>query len=98
MELRDEVDKAVDNLFGKYTAKSEEIAKERKEIPLVQDKQHKTPALGRVEINQIKELTARMLRSLNLAVKSDSWGHRLFYSYQFMQIAMNIASRVTRRA
>jgi hypothetical protein len=97
MDLKDEVNKAVDDLFGKYIVKSTKIAKERKEIPLVQDTQHQTPALDKGEVDQIKELTARMLRRLNLAVKSDSWGHRLYYSYQFLQIAMSIANRITKR-
>jgi len=49
MEDMDEIDKAVDNLFGKYTFKSKDVAKEKKEIPLVQDKQHKIPPPGKGE-------------------------------------------------
>lgn len=97
MDIKDEVDKAVDNLFGKYTVKSKEIAKEAKEIPLVQDKQHKTPALGKNEVEQIKALTASMLKLLSLAVKADSWGLRLYYSHQFLQIAMSVSKLVTVR-
>jgi hypothetical protein len=97
MELKDEVDKAVDDLFGKYTVKEKEVAKENKEIPLVQDQQHEIPPPDKTEVDQIKQLTSLMLKRLSMAVKSDSWGHRLYYSYQFVQIAMNIANRITRR-
>ncbi len=97
MENMDEIDQAVDNLFGKYTYKSKDTAKEKREIPLVQDKQHKIPPPDKGEVDQIKELTAKMLRRLSLAVKSDSWGHRLYYSHQFLQIAMSIAILVTKR-
>jgi hypothetical protein len=95
MEIKDEIDRAVDDLFGKYTIKSQEVAKERNEIPLAQDQQNQVPPPDKAEVEQIKKLTALMLKRLNLAVKSENWGHRIYFSFQFVQIAMTIANRVT---
>jgi len=93
----DEIDRAVDNLFGQYKVDPKEVAREKKEIPLVHDKTQRIPAPDKGEVDEIKLLTSKMLKRLNQAVKSDSWGHRLYYSHQFLQIAMGIAKRVTKK-
>ncbi len=93
----DEIDNVVDQLFGPYKVDPKTIAKEKKEIPLVQDKTQRIPAPGKQEVNEIKELTSKMLKRLNQAVRSESWGHRLYYSHQFLQIAMSISRRVTKK-
>jgi ribosomal protein S25 len=93
----DEIDKAVDKLFGPYKVKSKDILEDKLDIPHVPDKKNKIIPPDKGEIDQIKLLTAKMLKRLNQAVKSDSWTHRLYYSHQFMQIAMSIAKRITKR-
>ena len=97
MELKDEVDKAVDDLFGRYKVKPTELAQAKNEIPFVQEQQQQTPTLEKADIEQIKELTAMLLRRLSLAAKAESWWHRLYYSQQFLQIAMAITKLVTKR-
>lgn len=50
-----------------------------------------------VDIKEIKKQTAKMLRHLHKAIKSENWWHKLYYANKFLFIAMSISKTVTKR-
>ena len=48
-------------------------------------------------IKKIKLETAKMLRYLSMALKSDNWWHKLYYSHKFVRKSMYIAQVITKR-
>lgn len=50
-----------------------------------------------VDIIEIKKQTAKMLRHLHKAIKSENWWHKLYYANKFLFIAMSISKTVTKR-
>ncbi len=48
-------------------------------------------------IKEIKMETAKMLRYLSSAIKSDNWWHKLYYSHKFVRKSMYIAQVITKR-
>jgi len=50
-----------------------------------------------VDIAEIKKQTAKMLRHLHKAIKSENWWHKLYYANKFLLIAGNITKTITKR-
>ena len=57
----------------------------------------KTRTRANKGIKEIKMETAKMLRYLSTAIKSDNWWHKLYYSHKFVRKSMYIAQVITKR-
>ena len=55
------------------------------------------PVAVPVNIAKIKKQTAKLLRHLHKAIKSENWWHRLYYANKFMLLAMTISTTITKR-
>lgn len=60
-------------------------------------KKASAPVSVPVDIGKIKKQTAKMLRHLHKAIKSENWWHRLYYANKFMLLAMTISKTITKR-
>lgn len=69
-----------------------DLAPARKTAP--KKKKRKT---GNKGIKEIKLETAKMLRHLSMAIKSENWWHKLYYSNKFVRNAMYISQIITKR-
>jgi hypothetical protein len=50
-----------------------------------------------VDIAKIKIQTAKMLRHLHKAIRSENWWHKLYYANKFLLLAVTISKTITRR-
>ena len=50
-----------------------------------------------VNIAKIKKQTAKMLRHLHKAIKSENWWHKLYYANKFLLLAVTISKTITKR-
>ena len=50
-----------------------------------------------VDIAKIKVQTAKMLRHLHKAIRSENWWHKLYYANKFLLLAVTISKTITRR-
>ncbi len=50
-----------------------------------------------VDIAKIKVQTARMLRHLHKAIRSENWWHKLYYANKFLLLAVTISKTITKR-
>ena len=60
-------------------------------------KKSAAPIAVPVNIAKIKEQTAKMLRHLHKAIKSENWWHKLYYANKFLLLAVTISKTITKR-
>jgi hypothetical protein len=77
----------------KAAVKAQKVAAAKKSAK----KKTTAPVSVPVNIAKIKKQTARMLRHLHKAIKSENWWHKLYYANKFLLLAVTISKTITKR-